>query len=274
MNSSSRPIGVFDSGVGGLTVVKEIQKYLPWKDILYFGDTARLPYGNKSEETVLRYSSEISNFLIGQGVEFIVVACNTSSAYAIERLKSELDIPVLGMIEPGAKGAVEATKNGLVGLIGTRATVASGSYERCISAIDPKIRVYSTACPLFVPLVEEGWAQDHVALEVADRYLSPLLEKNVDTIILGCTHYPVLIPVIRQVIGDRVKLVSSAETAASWLAHQVHPAVKETTECSGGLGIFVTDSGTYFREVAENILGQKINKLIKVEEERLVINAH
>jgi glutamate racemase len=169
------PIGVFDSGVGGLTVVAEIRHRFPGEEVLYFGDTARVPYGNKSPETVVRYSREISRFLLMKGIRILVVACNTSSSVALAALEGESPVPVLGMIEPGARAAVDATRNGKIGLIGTRATVASGAYARAVQRIAPRATVTSEACPLFVPLVEEGWAEDAVTREVAARYLRPLL---------------------------------------------------------------------------------------------------
>ena len=173
--SPRSPIGVFDSGVGGLTVVAELRRRMPWQDIFYFGDTARVPYGNKSAETVLRYSLEIGRFLVTQGISHLVVACNTSSALALEALEREMPVPVLGMIDPGARAAASTTRNGRVGLVGTRGTVASGAYPRAVHRIRPDIEVFSQACPLFVPLVEEGWSDGPVALEIAHRYLDELL---------------------------------------------------------------------------------------------------
>lgn len=257
------PIGVFDSGVGGLTVVGEILKRSPSEAILYFGDTARVPYGNKSPETVVRYSLEIGSFLEGKGIRHLVVACNTSSSVALEALRRRLSVPVLGMIEPGARAAVQATRNGRVGLIGTRATVQSGAYVRAVKHLDPSVRVFSAACPLFVPLVEEGWSEDPVAREVARRYLEPLLREGIDTLILGCTHYPVLVPILEAVAGDGVRLISSAAAAAEDLI----PFLREGN--SGGFTCFVTDPGTHFREVGERILGRAIPELVAVPEERL-----
>jgi len=263
------PVGVFDSGVGGLTVVREIRRAFPGEDILYFGDTARVPYGNKSPETVVRYSREIGRFLTGRGIRHLVVACNTSSSLALEVLKEELPVPVLGMIGPGAEAAAKATRNGRVGLIGTRATVASGAYASALARLDPAIEVFSEPCPLFVPLVEEGWAEDPVAREVAARYLAPLLERRVDTLILGCTHYPVLIPVLAEVAGPSVALISSAAAAADALAPSLKPAVPGAPR--GRLTCYVTDAGTHFRDVGERILGEPVPELRPVSEERLVL---
>ena len=268
------PIGVFDSGVGGLTVAAEIRRAMPAEDILYFGDTARVPYGNKSPETVTRYSREIARFLEGKGIRFLVVACNTSSALALDALCAEASVPVLGMIEPGARAAAEATETGRVGLIGTRATVQSGAYEKALLALNPSIHVFSQACPLFVPLVEEGWAQDPVAEEVARRYLKPLLERGVDTLILGCTHYPVLGSVLRRVAGPSVKLLSSSQCAAKALQDALAGETLREGSAPGGRGglcCYVTDAGTHFREVGERILGEPLAELIPVEEERLVL---
>jgi glutamate racemase len=270
--SSSGPIGVFDSGVGGLTVVGEIRRHLPGEDILYFGDTARVPYGNKYRDTVIRYSREIGRFLSGKGIRFLVVACNTSSSWALDTLSGELDVPVLGMIEPGARAAVKATRGGRVGLIGTRATVSSGAYSRAIQRIDPSVRVFSVACPLFVPLVEEGWADDPIASDVAERYLAPLLAEDVDSLILGCTHYPVLVPVLKRVAGEGVTLISSAASAVAALAERLSSKDERSAERErGSLTCYVTDAGTHFREVGENILGEKIRDMQAVDEERLVL---
>jgi glutamate racemase len=265
------PIGVFDSGVGGLTVAAEIRRRLPHERILYFGDTARVPYGNKSPQTVTRYSLEIGRFLAGKGIRHLVVACNTSSSVALGALEREMTVPVLGMIGPGAKAAVAATRNGRVGLVGTRATVGSGAYAKAVELLDPKVKVFSQACPLFVPLVEEGWASDPVAEEVAARYLAPLLAEKVDTIILGCTHYPVLIPVLRKVAGPGVELLSSARAAVDELMAALSPPSAASEPGAGAARFYVTDAGTHFREIGSRILGEPIRELIPVEEERLVI---
>ena len=211
---SSAPIGVFDSGVGGLTVAREIMRNLPDERIVYFGDTARVPYGSKSQETVIRYSKQIVRFLQTQHVKAIVIACNTASALALDAIEGELDIPILGVLRPGAKVAAETTKNKRVGVIATESTIRSGMYGRYIKAHDPEITVYGKACPLFVPLVEEGWLKDPVTEEVARRYLKELLEKDIDSLILGCTHYPLIRSLMRKIVGDKVQLVNPAyETA-------------------------------------------------------------
>ncbi len=270
--TANAPIGVFDSGVGGLTVVSEIRRALPNQPIVYFGDTARVPYGNKSARIVERYSLEIAGFLVSKGVRFLVVACNTSSSLALSAIeKRHAGLPILGMIQPGALAAVKATANNRIGIIGTRATVQSGAYEKEVRKLSSRAEVFSQACPLFVPLVEEGWALEPLAEEVASRYLAPLLEKGIDTLILGCTHYPVMAPVIAKVAGPSVKLISSSEAAASELASRLgkHSELDGAFE-KGVLRCFVTDAGTYFKEVAELILGEPIASLEAVDEERLV----
>lgn len=261
-------VGIFDSGVGGLTVVSEVRKRIPGLDIIYFGDSARVPYGNKSPEVVLRYSREIAAFLVGKGISYLVVACNTSSAIALEELESSLPVPVMGMIGPGAAAAAKATLCGKVGLIGTRATVQSQAYEKFLARLAPKVQVFSQACPLFVPLVEEGWAEDTVSDQVTRRYLEPLLSQGIDTLILGCTHYPVLEPAIRRAAGEGVVLISSSGAAAEVLSKDLHP---DDSSHAGTLKCFVTDAGTYFKEVAERILGEPLGPLELIEEERLVL---
>ena len=208
------PIGVFDSGVGGLTVAREIMRNLPSEKIVYFGDTARVPYGSKSKETIIRYSRQIIRFLQQQQVKAIVVACNTASAFALDAVRDEFDIPIIGVIEPGAKVAAAQTRNKRVGIIGTVGTVGSGIHAEYLKHLDPEITVFGKACPLFVPLVEEGWLHDPVTDEVASRYLSVLKEKYIDTLVMGCTHYPLLRSTLHRLMGDEVTLVNPAyETA-------------------------------------------------------------
>jgi glutamate racemase len=208
------PVGIFDSGVGGLTVVRAVLDLLPRERVVYFGDTARVPYGNKSPETVRRYNAEITGFLSRLGVKMIVVACNTSSASAWDTITETFRGPAIGVVEPGAIAAVRATRNRRVGVIGTRSTIASGAYERALRRLDPAVRVWSRPCPLFVPLAEEGWADDPVTRLVAEKYLSPLLAEGIDVIILGCTHYPLLYHTIQNVAGTEITLVNSAAETA------------------------------------------------------------
>lgn len=208
------PIGVFDSGIGGLTVAREIMRQMPEERIVYFGDTARLPYGSKSQDTVLRYSRQIIRFLLSKNVKAIVIACNTASAYALEAVEKELDIPIIGVIRAGARTAVHATRNGKIGVIGTEGTVSSGIYTDVMMRMRPDIEVTAKSCPLFVPLVEEGLLHDSVTDEIASRYLSVLKGRFVDTLVLGCTHYPLIRSTLGRIMGEDVTLVNPAyETA-------------------------------------------------------------
>ena len=208
------PIGVFDSGVGGLTVAREIMRQIPNERIVYFGDTARVPYGSKSKDNIIKFSRQIIRFLQTENVKAIVIACNTASALALDEMQQEFDLPILGVVKPGAKGAVETTANKRIGLIGTEANIRSGVYTRYIKSLDDEAKVFEKACPLFVPLVEEGWLHDDITLQVASRYLEELKEKDIDTLIMGCTHYPLIRSTIRKVMGDKVNLVNPAyETA-------------------------------------------------------------
>ena len=208
------PIGVFDSGVGGLTVAREIMRQIPKERIIYFGDTARVPYGSKSKETIIRFSRQIIRFLQSKGVKAIVIACNTASALALETVQPEFDIPILGVVKAGAKEAAKVTKNGKIGVIATESTIESQLYTKEIHSHKPNAQVLGKPCPLFVPLVEEGWLKDPVTVEVANRYLEPLLESGIDTLIMGCTHYPLLRSTLRQIMGEKVNLVNPAyETA-------------------------------------------------------------
>lgn len=208
------PIGVFDSGVGGLTVAREIMRQIPNERIVYFGDTARVPYGSKSKDNIIKFSRQIIRFLQTENVKAIVIACNTASSLALDEMQQEFDLPILGVVKPGAKVAVETTANKRIGLIGTEANIRSGVYTRYIKSLDDEAKVFEKACPLFVPLVEEGWLHDDITLQVASRYLEELKEKDIDTLIMGCTHYPLIRSTIRKVMGDKVNLVNPAyETA-------------------------------------------------------------
>jgi len=208
------PVGIFDSGIGGLTVAHAVMHQLPHESVTYFGDTARVPYGPKSPETVRRYSLEIASFLVEQQVKTLVVACNTATAHALPALRERLTIPVIGVIEPGARAAVSATRNGHVGVIGTAGTIKSGAYERALRALEPSLRITARPCPLFVPIVEEGWIDHEATRLIAREYLAPLLREEVDTLVLGCTHYPLLKHVIAGVLGPDVALIDSAEETA------------------------------------------------------------
>jgi glutamate racemase len=262
---NDRPIGVFDSGIGGLTVLKEVFRKLPDESTVYLGDTARVPYGIRSAETVTRYSFENTGFLVSMGIKVLVVACNTVSAVSLEAIKGRLTIPVIGVIEPGSRAAVRATRNKNVGVIGTEATVNSGAYARIITAMDASIRVFSLPCPLFVPLAEEGLTDDAIATMVAERYLKNLKEKGIDTLVLGCTHYPLLKDVIGKVMGGGISLIDSATETAS--------EIKETLVRNGIEGspsreplreFYVTDAPEKFLKVGERFLGEKIAHIEKI----------
>jgi glutamate racemase len=256
----SRPIGIWDSGLGGLTVAREVAARLPAERILYFGDTARVPYGSKGEETVRRFARENSAFLLEQEVKLMVVACNTASALALSVLREELPVPVLGVIEPGAEAAVAATRSGIVGVIGTPATVASGAYSAALLGLRGGLSVEARACPLFVPLVEEGWL-DHAATRlVAEEYLAPLKEAGVDTLVLGCTHYPLLSPLLTELMGDGVRLVDSAEETAKAVAGLLE-AGDGLADGEGALNCFVSDLPLRFRQVGERFLGHGIDSV-------------
>lgn len=265
------PIGVFDSGVGGLTVAREIMRNLPSEKIVYFGDTARVPYGNKSRETVIRYSRQIIRFLQEQQVKAIVIACNTASAFALDAVRNELDIPVLGVIEPGAVVAAQETKNKRVGVIGTIGTVGSGIHEDYLRKLDPEITVVGKACPLFVPLVEEGWLHDPVTFEVARRYLRELQEREIDTLILGCTHYPLIRSTIGEVMGEGVRLVNPAyETAL-----ELKRLLMEKDLLSSGIEeeefpyrFYVSDLADKFKSFANSILPYDVEMTQKIDIEK------
>ena len=252
------PIGVFDSGVGGLTVVREIMRNLPDERIVYFGDTARVPYGSKSKDTVIRYSSQIVHFLREQNVKAIVIACNTASAYALEEIEKEIDIPIIGVVKPGAKVAAEATRNGKVGVIATEGTIGSHIYSRYINEISPEAKVIGKACPLFVPLVEEGMWHDTITDQMAQRYLEGLKQQDIDTLIMGCTHYPLLRSTIQKTMGEHVNLVNPAyETAIELknvLERESLANICEVDSPSSMYRFYVSDAADKFKAFANAIL--------------------
>lgn len=259
--SSSAPIGVFDSGIGGLTVVREILAQLPEEDVIYFGDTARVPYGPKSPETVCRYSKEITSFLRDEGVKAVVVACNTATAHALDSLREHFELPIVGVIEPGSRAAARTTRSRRVGVIGTQGTIASHAYERAIHAVASDIDVTAKACPLFVPFVEEGWL-DHAAIQlVAADYLTPLSAAGIDTLVLGCTHYPLLKPVISAAVGPDIKLIDSAEETAAETARMLrdrglrHPERADAAR----LRFIASDAPDQFLRLGQRFLGSAIN---------------
>jgi glutamate racemase len=270
-----KPIGVFDSGIGGLTVVKRIAAALPEENIVYFGDTARVPYGSKSNDTVIEYSLEDARYLMQKNVKAIVVACNTASSVAMEELRKNFDVPLIGMIEPGAQTAIKTTKNNRVGVIGTRATISNKAYSNKIRELYPEIQVFETACPLFVPLAEEGWIDHKATYEIAEEYLRELRDEQIDTLVLGCTHYPILSKVIQEVIGEDVTLVDSGIVAAEMIKNELDRTNLHTN--SNGIGnqeLYVSDIPTKFREVAELFLGNPVKDVYKVEVEHLNFLSH
>ncbi len=262
MEESDKAIGVFDSGVGGLTVVHQLLKLLPGEEIVYFGDTARVPYGTKSSQTVMRFSRENLRFLKSKNVKLIVIACNTASSLVLPRLREEESIPVVGVIEPGAKAAVEATTANRVGVIGTPATINSGAYRDALNIIRPGIEVLSLACPLFVPLVEEGWLEDEVTYLTARKYLGPFIHYGADTLVLGCTHYPLLKKVISEIVGSKVALVDSAEETAKEVKRILEEGnLDRRAEGPAGISVYVSDIPWRFKQVGERFLGKTIGSV-------------
>ncbi len=265
------PIGVFDSGVGGLTVAREIMRNLPSEKIVYFGDTARVPYGSKSQNTIIRYSRQIIRFLQTENVKAIVAACNTASAFALEEVQKEFDIPILGVITPGVKTAAKATKNSKVGVIGTEGTIGTGIHRQYLQAIDPDIQVFGKPCPLFVPLVEEGWLKDPITIEIARRYLQELCQEGIDTLILGCTHYPLLRSTLSELLGESVTLVNPAYETALELKRLlekldlINPGQKEE---EFPYRFYVSDLAEKFKAFANSILPYDVEmtKCVDIEE--------
>ncbi len=258
----ARPIGVFDSGIGGLTVVKALRDLLPNEKIFYLGDTARVPYGGKSASTVERYSLEMTDMLVDEGVKTIVIACNSASAVALPKLEKTLSVPVVGVIKPGAQAAIAATRNRHIGVIGTRATIKSGAYERALRELDPKIDISARACPLLVPFIEEGWLEDDLTDQIIARYLEPLVREGVDTLVLGCTHYPLLIDALSRALGDRVKLVDSAHNCATAVEELLdRQQLRTPSGTSGGLEVALTDLPDSFLHVARDALQLDIGEV-------------
>ncbi len=264
-NNSNNAIGVFDSGLGGLTVVKELIKLLPNEDIIYFGDTARVPYGTKSKEAIVRFSRENTKVLLEHKVKMIVVACNSSSSYALAALKKEFNVPIVGVIRPGAKKAVETSRNNKIGVIATSATVTSLEYEKNIKRYSKKAKVVSRACPLFVPLAEEGWADKVVTLTIAKKYLAPLKRSDIDTLILGCTHYPLLKKAIQQAAGKKVTLVDSAKEVAEEVKNALAKLGKQKiSKRKARYQFLISDRPQAFKKLAKNFLGRDIKNIVKV----------
>ena len=260
--SGTQPIGVFDSGIGGLTVLKELLRELPAEEFVYFGDTARVPYGTKSQETIIKFSLENIEFLLRHHVKLIVIACNTSSAWALATLKQYFKVPIVGVIGPGAETAVAASRTKRIGVIGTHSTILSQAYNKAISQLNGRVQIFSQSCPLFVSFVEEGWVGDPVCRTVVQRYLAPLLKRKVDTLLLGCTHYPLLAPVIRRVAGPRVAVVDGARRTALTVRSVLEQADllarqprRERLRC------YVSDEPERFARVGERFLGQPIRNV-------------
>jgi glutamate racemase len=264
--TNTLPIGVFDSGIGGLTVLGEIKKLLPNENFVYLGDTARVPYGTKSSKTVITYSQINSKFLVSKGIKLLVVACNTASAVALPSLRWDLEIPIIGVIEPGARKAVSTTKTGIVGVIGTPSTIKSDAYTKAIENISPDIEVVSKACPLFVPLAEEGWTDGEIAELAAKSYLGSLRESGIDVLILGCTHYPLLKSTIQQVVGDGVTLIDSAEETAIEIKRILYDKKSLNRNSSRPQQEFyLTDVSDSFINIAGRFLGAEIDHIYQID---------
>jgi glutamate racemase len=258
-------IGIFDSGVGGLTVAHQLMQALPREHLIYFGDTARYPYGTKSAETVRSYAAENSEFLADKGIKMLVVACNSAAAVALEDLRERFDFPVIGVVEPGAVAAVRQTRNRKVGVIGTDATIASGAYTRALRSRQPELEIYTRACPLFVPLAEEGWVDNDIARAVAKTYLTGLKRSRIDTLVLGCTHYPLLAGVIAAVMGRGVTLVDSARTTSESVRDTLRSNGLARRSGSGSVTFFVSDVPERFVKVGTRFMGQKVESAVRIE---------
>jgi glutamate racemase len=268
MSHSELPIGIFDSGIGGLTVVRQIHRVLPQEDLVYLGDTARVPYGTKSPSTVVRFSCEDTNFLLQQNVKAVVVACNTASAWALPILEKRFQVPIFGVILPGVRVALDRTKTGRIGVIGTGATIRSKAYSNGLLAREDGVKVFARACPLLVPLVEEGWMNHRVTRQILREYLVPLRRRRIDTLILGCTHYPLLKPAIRAVVGSGVALVDSAESCARFVQERLEHLnllVGTRRRRTGTIQPFVTDEPDRFAELAQRFLGRPCEPAWKVD---------
>lgn len=266
------PVGVFDSGLGGLTVVREIMRQLPEEDIVYFGDTARVPYGSKSKDTIIYFSRQITHFLKMKHVKAIVVACNTASALALPTVNEEVDVPMIGVVEPGAIAAAKATRTGNVGVIGTQATVSSGIYTKVIGALDPTISVIGKACPLFVPMVEEGLVDHPVMMQMIDYYLGSMKESSMDALVLGCTHYPLLRSRIHEYLGDAITLVNPAYETAMGLKNLLaeNGLLRDArgTKKQAAADLYVSDLPERFKEFANSILPIDIDRVKTVNIEQ------
>ncbi len=263
--NADQPIGVFDSGIGGLTVVRSLAELLPSEEIVYLGDTARLPYGTKSAETIRRFAHEDTEFLIERQVKMVIVACHSATSAALPFLKKDYKLPIIGVIEPGARAAVKLTANRRIGVIGTPATISAGEYERAILAVDPNVRVIAKSTPLFVPLVEEGWVDRPVTHQIIAEYLTSFKQDKVDTLLLGCTHYPLLAPALDRFFEHKVKLVDSGDETAQ-TAHEVLEKMKllRSSSHKGGCRFYLTDLSPNFRTIGERFLGEPMGDVARV----------
>ena len=260
------PIGVFDSGLGGLTIVKALQKYIPNESIIYLGDTARVPYGNKSPNTILKYSNEIVEFLIKQNIKAIIIACNTATAIALNDLKNRLDIPIIGVVEPGVKAALKKSYNKKIGVIGTSATIQSNSYMKHLKSINKNIYVISQSCPLLVPIAEEGWTDENIISSVLNHYLEPLIKSEIDTLILGCTHYPVFSRHIKNILGQKVSLIDTPlEVAKSFSKLLLDKKLLKNDNSIGNFKCYITDKSCSFKKISNSFLGKSIDNLNFIE---------
>jgi len=260
-----RPIGVFDSGIGGLTVLRALIETLPGEDFIYLGDTARLPYGTKSNEVILRYTRENSEFLLAKGIKMLVVACNTSSAVALAEISRLTVVPVIGVIDPGAEAAVKASRNGKIGVIGTEATIASGAYTRAIHTLRPGAEIYTRACPLLVPLVEEGWTENEIAERTVAWYLESLKQSGIDTLLLGCTHYPLLWGLFERVLGPRIRIVDSAVATAAGVSKRLTTLRLARSHGTGSQSFFVTETPERFVRVGRRFIGDSVESAVRIE---------
>ena len=264
-DNRARAIGVFDSGIGGLTVLKELVATLPAEDFIYLGDTARLPYGTKSNEVIIRYSRENTEFLLAKGIKLLVIACNTASAVALSEIGHDTIVPVIGVIEPGARAAIAASRNGKIGVIGTEATIASGAYTRAIQQLRPGVEIYTRACPMLVPLVEEGWTDNEIAERTVAYYLESLKASGIDTLLLGCTHYPLLRDLFRRVLGPGVRIVDSATATAAAVNERLNELRLIRPRGMGSQSFFVTETPERFVRVGRRFFGPQVESAVRLE---------
>jgi len=265
VDNRARPIGVFDSGIGGLTVLQALTAALPLEDFIYLGDTARLPYGTKSSEVILRYSRENSEFLLAKGIKMLVVACNTASAVALAEIARLTVVPVIGVIEPGAQAAVKSSRCGKIGVIGTEATISSGAYTHAIHTLRPRAEIYARACPLLVPLVEEGWTENEIAERTVAFYLASLKQSGIDTLLLGCTHYPLLRALFERVMGPGVKIIDSAGATAAAVGKRLATLKLGRLRGPGTQSFFVTETPERFVRVGRRFIGDRVESAVRID---------